>query len=106
MGCAVIFEYDVGVAGIHRHFPCMVGADALVVAAGREGTTPAEVAGLVEAPCDRPASLHRLWHWWRAGGFVLHAPVLFHPARGQYRCRLYGRGYAAKIARRKAINRK
>lgn len=53
MGCAVIYEYDVGVAGIHRLFPClerMAGADALVVAAGREGTLPAVVAGLVEAP--------------------------------------------------------
>jgi len=53
MGCSVIYEYDVGVAGIHRLFPClerMAGADALVVAAGREGTLPAVVAGLVEAP--------------------------------------------------------
>jgi len=53
MGCNVIYEYDVGVAGIHRLFPClekMAGADALVVAAGREGTLPAVVAGLVEAP--------------------------------------------------------
>jgi len=41
MGCNVIYEYDVGVAGIHRLFPClerMAEADALVV------------AGLVEAP--------------------------------------------------------
>ena len=53
MCCAVICEYDVGAAGIHRLFPClerMAGADALVVAAGREGTLPAVVAGLVEAP--------------------------------------------------------
>lgn len=53
MGCAVIYEYDVGVAGIHRLFPClerMKEADALVVAAGREGTLPAVVAGLVQAP--------------------------------------------------------
>jgi len=53
MGCNVIYEYDVGVAGIHRLFPClerMAGADAMVVAAGREGTLPAVVAGLVEAP--------------------------------------------------------
>ena len=53
MGCSVIYEYDVGVAGIHRLFPClerMAEADALVVAAGREGTLPAVVAGLVEAP--------------------------------------------------------
>jgi pyridinium-3,5-biscarboxylic acid mononucleotide synthase len=53
MGCAVISEYDVGVAGIHRLFPClerMGDVDAFVVAAGREGTLPAVVAGLVNAP--------------------------------------------------------
>lgn len=53
MGCNVLFEYDVGVAGIHRLFPClekMSEADAIVVAAGREGTLPAVVAGLVESP--------------------------------------------------------
>jgi NCAIR mutase (PurE)-related protein len=53
MGSNVLFEYDVGVAGIHRLFPClmrMAGADVIVVAAGREGTLPAVVAGLVEAP--------------------------------------------------------
>jgi NCAIR mutase (PurE)-related protein len=53
MGCQVISEYDVGVAGIHRLFPClekMMDVDAMVVAAGREGTLPAVVAGIVEAP--------------------------------------------------------
>jgi NCAIR mutase (PurE)-related protein len=53
MGCQVISEYDVGVAGIHRLFPCletMKDVDALVVAAGREGTLPAVVAGLSDAP--------------------------------------------------------
>ncbi len=53
MGCEVIYEYDVGVAGIHRLFPSierMRDADAFVVAAGREGTLPAVVAGLVNAP--------------------------------------------------------
>ena len=53
MGCNVISEYDVGVAGIHRLFPClerMADVDVFVVAAGREGTLPAVVAGLVEAP--------------------------------------------------------
>ncbi|MDD4161940.1 MAG: nickel pincer cofactor biosynthesis protein LarB [Methanothrix sp.] len=53
MGCNVLFDYDVGVAGIHRLFPClerMADVDAYVVAAGREGTLPAVVAGLVEAP--------------------------------------------------------
>lgn len=53
MGCHVATEYDVGVAGIHRLFPClekMSDVDAFVVAAGREGTLPTIVAGLVEAP--------------------------------------------------------
>jgi len=53
MGCAVVSEYDVGVAGIHRLFPCLkrlTDVGALVVAAGREGTLPAVVAGLVDAP--------------------------------------------------------
>jgi len=53
MGCAFIYEYDVGVAGIHRFFPClerMKEADALVVVAGREGTLTAVVGGLVQAP--------------------------------------------------------
>jgi len=53
MGCEVVSEYDVGVAGIHRLFPClerMRDVDAFVVAAGREGTLPAVVAGLVDAP--------------------------------------------------------
>ena len=53
MGCEVVSEYDVGVAGIHRLFPClerMLDVGAFVVAAGREGTLPAVVAGLVDAP--------------------------------------------------------
>jgi NCAIR mutase (PurE)-related protein len=53
MGCKVVSEYDVGVAGIHRLFPClekMMNVDAIVVAAGREGTLPAVVAGIMEAP--------------------------------------------------------
>lgn len=53
MGCETVSEYDVGVAGIHRLFPSlekMMNADALVVAAGREGTLPAVVAGLMDAP--------------------------------------------------------
>lgn len=53
MGCKVVSEYDVGVAGIHRLFPClesMVDVDSMVVAAGREGTLPAVVAGIVDAP--------------------------------------------------------
>ena len=55
MGCAVTTLYDVGVAGIHRLFPELSklmsgGVDAIVVAAGREGTLPAIVAGLVDVP--------------------------------------------------------
>jgi NCAIR mutase (PurE)-related protein len=53
MGCRVITAYDVGAAGIHRLFPAlrqMLGADVYIVAAGREGTLPAVVAGLVSRP--------------------------------------------------------
>ena len=53
MGCTVLCAYDVGAAGIHRLFPALkalLGAHAFVVAAGREGTLPAVVAGLVDRP--------------------------------------------------------
>ncbi|NJD78808.1 MAG: nickel pincer cofactor biosynthesis protein LarB [Candidatus Methanoperedens sp.] len=55
MGCSVTIIYDVGVAGIHRLFPGLTklvqaGVDAIVVAAGREGTLPTIVSGLVEVP--------------------------------------------------------
>ena len=55
MGCSVTAIYDVGVAGIHRLFPELTklveaGVDAIVVAAGREGTLPAIVSGLVDVP--------------------------------------------------------
>jgi NCAIR mutase (PurE)-related protein len=55
MGCSVTAIYDVGVAGIHRLFPELIrlveaGVDSVVVAAGREGTLPAIVAGLVDVP--------------------------------------------------------
>ncbi len=53
MGCYVTAIYDVGVAGIHRLFPeltRLVDADAVVVAAGREGTLPTIVSGLVDVP--------------------------------------------------------
>ncbi len=55
MGCETLALYDVGVAGLHR----LVGEmhrlqagkpDAVVVAAGREGTLPTIVSGLVDAP--------------------------------------------------------
>lgn len=53
MGCEVQTAYDVGVAGIHRLFPVigsMEACHAFVVAAGREGTLPSVVAGLVDRP--------------------------------------------------------
>lgn len=53
MGCRVITSYDVGAAGIHRLFPALkkcADAHVFVVAAGREGTLPAVVAGLVDRP--------------------------------------------------------
>jgi NCAIR mutase (PurE)-related protein len=53
MGCEVRTAYDVGAAGVHRLFPALkdlAGAHAYVVAAGREGTLPAIVAGLVDRP--------------------------------------------------------
>ncbi|MCX9012685.1 MAG: nickel pincer cofactor biosynthesis protein LarB [Candidatus Methanoperedens sp.] len=55
MGCTVTTIFDVGVAGIHRLFPELTklveaGVDAIVVAAGREGTLPAIVSGLVDVP--------------------------------------------------------
>ncbi|MHC1626250.1 MAG: nickel pincer cofactor biosynthesis protein LarB [Methanoculleaceae archaeon] len=53
MGCEVTRAYDVGVAGIHRLFPVlkeMRDVHVFVVAAGREGTLPSVVAGLVDRP--------------------------------------------------------
>lgn len=53
MGCEVRTAYDVGAAGVHRLFPALkdlAGAHVYVVAAGREGTLPAVVAGLVDRP--------------------------------------------------------
>ncbi|MDO9518487.1 MAG: nickel pincer cofactor biosynthesis protein LarB [Methanosarcinaceae archaeon] len=55
MGCEVVAIYDVGVAGIHRLMPQISklkerGVGAVVVAAGREGTLPTIVAGLIDAP--------------------------------------------------------
>ena len=53
MGCTVRIAYDVGAAGIHRLFPALksvLDAHVFVVAAGREGTLPAIVAGLVDRP--------------------------------------------------------
>lgn len=53
MGACVVTAYDVGVAGIHRLFPALEKvsrADVYVVCAGREGTLPSVVAGLVDRP--------------------------------------------------------
>jgi len=55
MGCSVTAIYDVGVAGIHRLFPELIklvraGVDAVVVAAGREGTLPSIISGLIDVP--------------------------------------------------------
>ena len=55
MGCEVVAIYDVGVAGIHRLMPQIGklkerGVGAIVVAAGREGTLPTIVAGLIDVP--------------------------------------------------------
>jgi NCAIR mutase (PurE)-related protein len=53
MGCRTCTAYDVGAAGIHRLFPALrscLDAHAFIVAAGREGTLPAVVAGLVDQP--------------------------------------------------------
>ena len=55
MGCETVAVYDVGVAGIHRLIPELQklkarNPGAIVVAAGREGTLPTVVSGLVDVP--------------------------------------------------------
>ncbi len=53
MGCVVKTAYDAGAAGIHRLFPAvkdLLDAHAFVVCAGREGTLPTVIAGLVDRP--------------------------------------------------------
>ena len=53
MGCVVRTAYDVGAAGIHRLFPALkplLDAHVFIVCAGREGTLPSVVAGLVDRP--------------------------------------------------------
>ena len=53
LGAEVLYSYDAGVAGIHRLFPALDAlkrADVYVVCAGREGTLPSVVAGLVDKP--------------------------------------------------------
>jgi NCAIR mutase (PurE)-related protein len=49
-GCEVKKFFDVGVAGLHRLLgilPEIIGADAVIVAAGMDGALPSVVAGLV-----------------------------------------------------------
>lgn len=55
MGCQILEIYDVGVAGYHRLILEVeklraAQPDAIVVAAGREGTLPTVVAGIIDAP--------------------------------------------------------
>jgi NCAIR mutase (PurE)-related protein len=53
LGCKTIASYDIGVAGIHRLFPClkrMLKARVIIVAAGMEGALPSVVSGLVDIP--------------------------------------------------------
>ena len=55
LGCEVFSSYDAGVAGLHRLFPplkemLMRDVDVLVVIAGRKGTLPTVVSGLVDVP--------------------------------------------------------
>ncbi|OKY78125.1 MAG: NCAIR mutase, PurE-like [Candidatus Methanohalarchaeum thermophilum] len=55
MGAETKRSYDVGVAGIHRLFPELKkqiddGVEVLIVAAGRDGSLPPVVAGIVEVP--------------------------------------------------------
>ncbi|MBN2734981.1 MAG: nickel pincer cofactor biosynthesis protein LarB [Methanomicrobiaceae archaeon] len=53
MGCVVKTAYDAGAAGIHRLFPAvrdLLDAHSFVVCAGREGTLPTIIAGLVDRP--------------------------------------------------------
>ena len=55
LGCTVISEYDVGIAGIHRVFPALEkmnkeGVSVIIAIAGMEGALPSVVAGLVDVP--------------------------------------------------------
>lgn len=55
MGVEVYSIYDVGAAGIHRLFGRIKdiiepGVDCIVVAAGREGTLPTIISGIVDVP--------------------------------------------------------
>jgi NCAIR mutase (PurE)-related protein len=53
LGCNVAYEYDVGIAGIHRVYPALEKlkeSRVFIVIAGMEGALPSIVAGLVLAP--------------------------------------------------------
>jgi len=55
LGCEVISDYDVGIAGIHRVFPAIEkmnkeGVSAIIAIAGMEGALPSVIAGLVDVP--------------------------------------------------------
>ncbi|MBN2250499.1 MAG: nickel pincer cofactor biosynthesis protein LarB [Candidatus Altiarchaeota archaeon] len=53
LGCKIEFEYDVGIAGIHRVFPALERlkkSKVFIVVAGMEGALPSIVAGLVREP--------------------------------------------------------
>ena len=55
LGCRVVYDYDVGIAGIHRLSPILkkikkVKAFAIIVVAGMEGALPSVVGGLVDIP--------------------------------------------------------
>jgi NCAIR mutase (PurE)-related protein len=55
MGCEVVTNYDVGVAGIHRLFQPLKellkkDVDVVIVVAGREGALASVVAGMVDVP--------------------------------------------------------
>jgi len=55
MGCKVLVNYDVGIAGMHRLFPVLKAmianeVDAIVVVAGMEGALASVVSSMVAVP--------------------------------------------------------
>ena len=55
MGCKVLVNYDVGIAGMHRLFPVLKAmianeVDAIVVVAGMEGALASVVSSMVDIP--------------------------------------------------------
>ncbi len=55
MGCKVMYNYDVGIAGMHRLFPVLKEmianeVDAIVVVAGMEGALASVVSTMVDVP--------------------------------------------------------